>query len=166
VQEVGQLTHSQEQGGEFTSEKTSRTAKIVLNGSVTEVFPLFNPVEESKWEPRFQPSFIYPADHRVQKGMTFKTPAHGQDGEFVWRINEYDEATYHIQYLVFAPHQVFTITIDCEEVDEMKTSARVTYEFIALEVRGIALNEARGKRIFADDLSDWERSINRYLERR
>lgn len=148
---------------EFTSEKLSRTAEIVLEGDPGEVFPLFNPLEEPKWAPQFQPIVIYPADRQVQEGMTFKTAANEHEGELVWRINEYDEATLHLQYLVFNQRQVFTITIDCSELDDRKTLARVTYDFIALGQPGVASNQARADRIFADDLSDWEKAINRYV---
>ena len=151
------------QGDEFTAEKVIRTAEIVLNGHIAEVFPLFNPVEEPKWAPQFQPRFIYPADQTVQQGMTFKTAGHGDEADLVWRINEYDQATYHIQYLVYATDRYWTITIDCHEADGGKTSARVTYDFLPLEQAGVAVSQASIDALFANDLTDWEQAINSYL---
>jgi len=152
--------------GTFHAERISKTATIQINGSIDEVFPLFNPVEEPKWEPKFEPHFIYPADHTVQQGMTFKTAGRGDEKEFAWVINQYDEAAFHIQYLVFTPYRYWTITIDCQSMGEGKTSAKVTYEFTALEPAGIGINELHLESMYASDLSDWEHAINRYLESR
>ena len=154
------------QGDEFTAEKVTRTAEIVLNGRIAEVFPLFNPVEEPKWAPEFQPKFVYAADRTVQQGMTFKTAGHGDEADLVWRINEYDQATYHIQYLVYATDRYWTITIDCHEADGGKTSARVTYDFLPLERAGVAVSRASINVLFANELTDWEQAINSYLARR
>ena len=167
AQDTGHGTHAPaEQGDEFTAEKVTRTAEIVLNGAIAEVFPLFNPVEEPKWAPQFQPRSIYPADQTVQQGMTFKTAGHGDEADLVWRINEYDQAAYHIQYLVYGTGRYWTITIDCREVDGGKTSARVTYDFLPLEQAGVAVSQASVNAMFANDLTDWEQAINSYLEGR
>ena len=98
--------------------------------------------------------------------MTFKTAGRGDEKEFAWVINQYDEAAFHIQYLVFTPYRYWTITIDCQSMGEGKTSANVTYEFTALEPAGIRINELHLESMYASDLSDWERAINRYLESR
>jgi hypothetical protein len=153
-------------GSSFCSERISKTATIQLNGTIDVVFPLFNPVEEPKWEPRFKPHFIYPPDQSVQQGMTFKTAGHGDEKEFAWVVNQYDEAAFHIQYLVFTPYRYWTITIDCQRSGKNKTSATVTYEFTALEARGIGLNKIRLESMYASNLLDWEDAINRYLEGR
>ena len=167
TQDAGHSTHAQSaQVGEFTAEKITRSAEIVLNGAIAEVFPLFNPVEEPKWAPQFQPRFIYPAEQSVQLEMTFKTAGHGDEADLVWRINEYDDAAHHIQYLVFGTGRYWTITIDCQEVEGGETSARVTYTFIPLEQAGVAVSEASVSAVFANDLSDWEQAINNYLEGR
>lgn len=152
-----------DQGDQFTAEKVTRTAEIVLNGPIAEVFPLFNPVEEPKWAPHFQPRFIYPADLTVQQGMTFKTAGHDAEADLIWRINEYDEATHHIQYLVYGTNRYWTITIDCREVDGGKTSASVTYDFLPLEQAGVAVSRASIDALFAHDLKDWEQAINSSL---
>ncbi|MCY3546871.1 MAG: hypothetical protein OXH49_08305 [Gemmatimonadetes bacterium] len=151
------------QGHGFSAERLARTAEIVLDGPIAEVFPLFNPVEEPKWAPHFQPRFIYPADRTVQQGMTFKTAGHGDEADLVWRINEFDPAAYHIQYLVYGKDRYWTITIDCREADGGQTSARVTYDFLPLEEAGVAASEASLNAMFAHDLKNWEDAINSYL---
>lgn len=164
---IGHGAHaSAEHGHGFIAERLTRTAEIDLNGPIAEVFPLFNPVEEPKWAPQFQPRFIYPADQTVQQGMTFKTVGHGDEADLVWRINEYDPAAYHIQYLVYGADRYWTITIDCREVDRGKTSARVTYDFLPLEEAGVATSGASLNAMFENDLADWEQAINNYLEGR
>jgi len=162
--DIGHGAHeSAAQDQEFSAERLTRTAEIDLDGPIAEVFPLFNPVEEPKWAPHFQPRFIYPADRTVQQGMTFKTAGHGDEADLVWRINEYDPAGYHIQYLVYGTDRYWTITIDCHEVDGLRTSARVTYDFLPLEEAGVAVSEASLNAMFAHDLKNWEDAINNYL---
>jgi hypothetical protein len=157
-------THGQEQPGEaFMAEKITRTAEIKLAGPIEDVFPLFNPVEEPKWAPQFQPSFVYPADNSVELGMTFTTAGHGDEADLVWRINHYDVAQHHIQYLVFGTNRYWTITIDCWAATDGQTNARVTYDFTPLSAAGAALSEAKANHMFEDDLADWENAINRYL---
>jgi len=165
--DIGHGAHaSAEQGPGFSAERLIRTAEIDLNGPIAEVFPLFNPVEEPKWAPQFQPRFIYPADQTVQQGMTFKTAGHGNEADLVWRINEYDPAAHHIQYLVYGANRYWTITIDCREDDPGKTAARVTYDFLPLEQAGVAVSEASLNAMFANDLTHWEQAINSYLKGR
>lgn len=162
--DIGHGAHaSPAQDHEFSAERLTRTAEIVLDGPIADVFPLFNPIEEPKWAPHFQPRFIYPADRTVQQGMTFKTAGHGDEADLVWRINEYDPAAYHIQYLVYGTDRYWTITIDCREVDGGRTSARVTYDFLPLEEAGVAVSEASLNTMFAHDLKNWEDAINSYL---
>lgn len=162
--DIGHDTHaSRAQDHGFSAERLTRTAEIDLDGPIAEVFPLFNPIEEPKWAPHFQPRFIYPADRTVQQGMTFKTAGHGDEADLVWRINEYDPAAYHIQYLVYGTDRYWTITIDCRDVDGGRTSARVTYDFLPLEAAGVAASEASLNAMFAHDLKNWEDAINNYL---
>lgn len=162
--DIGHGAHaSAGQDHQFSAERLTRTAEIDLDGPIAEVFPLFNPVEEPKWAPHFQPKFIYPADRTVQHGMTFKTAGHGDEADLVWRINEYDPAAYHIQYLVYGTDRYWTITIDCREVDDGRTSARVTYDFLPLEEAGVAVSGASLNAMFAHDLKNWEDAINSHL---
>ncbi len=153
--------------GDFKSEKVSKTATIVLNGSIENVFPLFNPVEEQKWAPVFKPHFIYPSDETIQEGMSFKTAGHGDESEFLWIITKYNKASHLIQYLVSTPNRYWTITISCEETSENspKTSAKISYTYYALNGKGIKLNSDHLERIYSKGLKDWEEAINEFLNK-
>ena len=151
---------------EFTSEKISQTASIVLKGKVDEVFPLFNPIEEQKWAPVFKPHFIYPSDNLVQEGMSFKTAGHGDEPEYLWIITKYNLESHLVQYLVSTANRYWTISVECKEYegDSKQTSAKITYSYFALTEKGVELNIKHLDKIYSNSLIDWEEAINSYLK--
>ena len=72
--------------GSFVSKSIRKQASITLHGPVDTVWPLFDPVNETKWAPAWQPEFVFPADGSVREGMVLRTASHG--GESSALINE------------------------------------------------------------------------------
>src|SRR5438045_4813145 len=61
-------------------EQRPRSFIIALNGSVTDVTPLFGPVREAEWAPEWSPRFIHPAQGVQCEGVIFTTsPTAGID---------------------------------------------------------------------------------------
>lgn len=159
--------HNELKATDFKSKKVSKTATILLNGSIENVFPLFNPIEEQKWEPAFIPQFIYPSDETVQEGMSFKTGGHGDETEYLWIITKYDQSKHLIQYLVSTSNRYWTITVKCSESGDKSapTSANITYTYYALNETGIQMNSKSLERMYSRELKDWEEAINTYLNK-
>lgn len=151
---------------DFKSEKIAKTATIILNGNIENVFPLFNPIEEQKWAPVFKPHFIFPSDESVQEGMSFKTAGHGDEPEFLWVITKYNKEDHLIQYLVSTSNRYWTITVACKQAgdDLAQTSAEITYAYFGLNEKGLTLNKMHLDRMYAKSLKDWEEAINNYLK--
>lgn len=154
------------EASDFKSEKISKTANITLNGNIETVFPLFNPIEEQKWAPVFKPQFIYPTDETVQEGMSFKTAGQGSESEYLWIITKYDTTENQIQYLVSTDNRYWTITIICKTAPDNndQTSANITYTYYALNNDGVKMNKSHLKKMYSNNLEDWESAINAYLK--
>lgn len=151
----------------FKAEKISKTATIIVNDTITTVFPLFGAFEERKWAKGWNPVLIYPSTEIIEEGTTFKTHGHGhEEKEFIWRVSKYDAENFLIQYLVSTENRYWTITVKFIPATGGKTSATITYTFIGLNELGNQLNRHFLEAMYKHNLSDWEEAINHYLAKR
>lgn len=149
----------------FKAERISKTATITLNGNIKDVFLLFDAFEERKWEPDWDLTLIYPEREVIEEGTTFKTEGHGhEEAEFLWIVSKYQPKNYLIQYLVSTSNRFWTITVKCNQLDNNKTKAEVTYSFTGLNEKGNKINKQSLDRMYAHNLKDWEEAINYYLK--
>jgi len=148
----------------FTAEMIIQTATILLNDRLDKVFPLFGAFEERKWSEGWNPSLIYPQKEIIEEGTTFRTHGHGHgENEFIWTVSKYDQARFLIQYLVYSPNRIWTITITCSPVSDHTSSAEITYSFTGLNETGNEINRHFLQIIYQHNLSDWAEDINHYL---
>lgn len=153
----------------FTAEKVSKTATIMVNDSISAVFPLFGAFEERKWAEGWNPTLVYPATEIMEEGTTFKTKGHGHghdEGEFIWRVSKYESENFVIQYMVTSENRYWTITIQCGSAPNNKTSATITYTFIGLNELGNRLNKHAIENMYSHNLEDWQEAMNNYLAKR
>ena len=150
---------------DFNAERISKSAKIILNENLKNVFPLFTPFEERKWAEGWNPELIYPTEELVEEGTVFKTKGHGHDeNEFLWLISKYQPEVGIIQYNVSTQNRIWTITIKCIQIiAEKKTKAEITYSFTGLNSIGNKINKIALERMFSENLKDWEKAINLHL---
>lgn len=141
-----------------------QTAEITLNGSVDEVFPMFDPINESLWAPHWKIERVHPREGSVEQGMIFKPVIENHD-KSLWIINKLDKNEHQIEYLAFtAGHGLKRISIDCDSISDTKTRASITYEITALSPESAQelteyTPEHHNKRIL-----HWESLINAVLE--
>ncbi len=150
----------------FKSERITRTRRIILNGPLGEVFPLFGPIKESEWAAGWSPKIIYLVGDLIEEYMVFTTTSHhGQEPDSTWTVSRYQPENAFIEYTVFAPERLWWITIHCREsIPNKQTEAEVTYCYTGLTEQGNLINQKALERMFAHDLKDWEEEINFYLE--
>lgn len=151
----------------FKAEMVTKTATIIVNGDITQVFPLFGAFEERKWARGWNPTLIYPATETIEEGTTFRTPGHMHgENEYLWRVSKYETQQSLIQYMVYARDRCWTITIKCAILPDHKTRATITYSFVGLNALGNEMNQHFIGVLYQDDLKDWEEVINNYLRNR
>ncbi len=145
----------------------SNTARIILEGSIENVFPLFSPIEEKKWEGDWNPDFLYPANGEFVENLVFKTKSHHKtEKEYNWIISHLDTKNYLVVYTVFTENRVWTIKVQCEDIGKNKTAAEIKYTFTSLNEKGIEINRESLEKMYEKELKDWEAAINHFLETR
>ena len=143
----------------FLAKHVEKSASITLHGDIDSVWPLFDPINESKWVSVWNPELLHPNDGQVQEGMVFRT-----SGGMTWVLSRYDRQNYRITYTVYHAEEVRTIDIQCSKHGTSYTDATVTYRFVGLTELGNQLIEKAAKRMFASDLRDWQKLINHFLK--
>ena len=154
----GHSAHHAETEMPFPAKHVEKSATITLHGDIDTVWPLFDPINESKWVSVWKPEILYPASRAVQEGMVFRT--HGT----VWVVTRYDTERRRITYTVSHPEKVHTIDVQCTKHGASLTDATVTYSYTGLSEAGNELVVEDANKMFANDLEDWQKLINHYLE--
>jgi hypothetical protein len=148
----------------FVAQRVSKTAVIQLNGSIEKVFSLFGAFEERKWADKWNPKLVYPLTERIEEGTVFKTKGHGHnEAGFLWIVTKYQPNEHLIQYLVSTENRCWTIIIKCTGSDKL-TSAEITYSYTGLNLIGNQINPIAIQSIYKQNLKDWEKAINYYLQ--
>jgi hypothetical protein len=148
----------------FKPERISKCASIELNGSIDKVFPLFGPIREKAWAEGWDPEILYSISGDLEEHMIFRTKAHSHSEEFyTWIIAQFSQEQHRIEYTVSTSNRIWFIRIDCSANGE-KTIAKICYTYTSLTPEGSELNREALKRMYAHDLSDWQRAINYYLK--
>jgi hypothetical protein len=147
---------------EFKPERVQRSASFIVNSTVDKSFPLFGPLLEMEWAAGWEPRVIYLEQKLVEEHMIFKTKSqYGED--YLWAVTQYDPTNYFIEYAVTAPERIWFIRVVCRSEDD-KTKVTVTYSYTGLSEKGNRQNKEALNRMFENDLKDWEKAINYYLE--
>src|SRR4029077_2673712 len=151
------------EAGTAVVEQRTQSFTIILDGSVSDVTPLFGPVREAEWAPDWSPRFIHPAQGVQREGVVFTTsPGHGRDR--LWLLTTYEVGNSRVEYVVVTP--TFTtneIKIRVVPDGEQNVKARITYRRASLvpeaneEVAKLDAHWAEEQRIH------WETAINEAL---
>ena len=147
----------------FNAVRITRTATIRLEARPEIVFPLFGPLEERRWEPSWNPAFLYPPSGATQRDAVF-TATHADGTPSFWTIVAFEPADFCISYVRMHPAtHIARIDISCAGGSDATTQAQVTYTFTGLSAHGNAYVETFTEAHYADWLRSWEAAINRYL---
>jgi hypothetical protein len=141
-------------------------AELSLNHAPADVFPLFGPVLEKRWEPDWDPQIIYAeTDEAAEKGAVFTTQ-HPAGPVTVWTITHYDLADHAIEYVRVTPGIALVhIAIRCEPAPGDTTRAEVAYTLTGLSEQGNAHVTAVANDHRRNLKHHWEQAINRALGR-
>src|SRR5438046_10060435 len=85
-----------------TVEQRTQSFTIILNGSVSEVTPLFGPVREAEWAPDWSPRLIHLVQGVQREGVVFTTSP-GDGRARLWLLTTYDVRNGGVQYAVVTP---------------------------------------------------------------
>ena len=148
----------------FQGKSVTRTARIKLNGSVSEVFPLFEPVNEKKWAHGWDPTVIFPAGGPVNPGLVFTTD-HDSGPTAIWNMITHDTDARLVEYLkVQSDVNVIRVTVRCEAIEAIVTEAQVTYTMTSLTKNGDQTVDDFTDEFYSVWIDSWAEAINFYLK--
>lgn len=147
------------------AELISREAVIHLAAAVSEVFPLFEPLNEKLWVDEWNPRILYPATGRATEGMVFTTkPRFAGEADYAWILTRLDPFIHLVQYTVYVPERIWFIKVHCTAAPG-GTKATISYSYLGLTPEGHKTNQVALEQMFANELRDWEAALNGYLDR-
>jgi hypothetical protein len=117
-------------------EQRTESFTVRVNGSVTEVTPLFGPVRESEWAPTWKPRFLHPVEGGQREGAVF-TAISADGRERLWLVTNYDVENGRVEYVFMSPgftaaHLKIAVSPD----GQGKTKVAVNYRYSALSEAG------------------------------
>jgi hypothetical protein len=159
------ITTQQEVLLDFKPERISRSATFTVHGKTENVFPLFGPVREAEWAEGWQPEILYRTSDQtlVEEHMIFQTNGREGEGKYTWVITQYQPEEFVIEYTISTQERIWFVKVECKSFQD-DTNVKVTYTYTGLSEEGNTKNEQALKRMFANDLKDWEEAINYYLK--
>jgi hypothetical protein len=149
--------------GTAVVEQRTQSFTIILNGSISDVTPLFGPVREAEWAPDWSPRFIHPEQGVQREGVVFTTsPGHGRDR--LWLLTTYDVTNGRVEYVVVST--AFTaneIKIRVVPYGEQHCKATIMYRRSALAPEGNEEVAKLGEHWAEEQRIHWETAINEAL---
>ena len=134
------------------------TIVLRLNAAADRAFPMFDPVNETRWSPDWHPTLL--GDGHVAAGLVFTTI--DEHGRTPWLLDRYDARAREIRYVITRPATLTTIDIAVIPDGARASVATVTYTRTALEAGAVD-----SVRAFAHDFPSqgphWESAINAAL---
>jgi hypothetical protein len=149
----------------MSNNHVSRTATITLNAPPDRILPLFTAYGETLWITGWNPEYVYPEDGEAKTGSVWKTQHDKNDPETVWVTINYDTETHSVTYVNVTPNkQVTWIDIQCDALDDTKTSAQITYTITTLGEKGTDYIKQLTQEHYDHWMQhSWEKAINYYL---
>ena len=143
----------------------SRTATITLNDSPDQIFPLFTAYGETLWVTGWNPEYVYPKDGQAKTYSVWKTRHDENDPETIWVTINYDSEAHAVTYVNVTPdNRVARIDIQCDAIDDGKTSAQITYTITALGEKGLHYIKQLSQEYYEHWMQhSWKTAINDYL---
>jgi hypothetical protein len=118
-----------------TREHAETSIVFDLPASAATALPLFGPVREAEWSPRWNPQILFPPDRRQVAGAVFTTKQ--DNGELVWMLVAYDQAALRVEYVKVWPGMCATkLDIALKDTGRNTSEATVTYRNTSLSDAG------------------------------
>jgi hypothetical protein len=127
------------------------------------VMPLLTAARENEWAAVFQPRILHEGEPPGGLRGLFVTGEGAE--ETLWTMTDYDPAAGHVAYFRTIPGVIGVhIDIRLEGDGAAGCRATVSYTYAALGAEGNARVEAMTEERYREQMVEWARAINHYLE--
>lgn len=142
------------------STHVKRSGTMTLQGSVEKVFPLFGPVDESKWAEGWEPSIKYGSNSEAGTIFTIADPH-----PMTWVLTRFDSQNHGLQYVIVPQNdRVAQIDIDCHAASRTETLCQFSYSLTALAPSAQDAIENYTQELHDRRLIHLQMALNHYLE--
>lgn len=145
--------------------KIKHTANFEIDQSVEVLFPLFSAEGEKLWVPNWDYENVVDTKE-LHEDYIFLTKIHDHAStKAIWLVKKYDPNSYLVQFYKVEPEdKVGIVTVQCTRLKESKTRVEVTYEYVALTVRGVRFIDKFTKPIYDEFIAEWKNMLVKYFE--
>jgi hypothetical protein len=144
----------------------SGSFSVALRAPAAQALPLFDPLGEARWAPRWEPVFARASDRTtLPEGAVFTT--RGDDGRpMTWLLQRYDRRSGEIAYAVFVPDDaVISIRIVVHDRTPGTSEAQVSYDVVAISTAGDRFVQDF-RTSFPHMQPHWQRALDAATDRR
>ncbi len=143
--------------------RVSHTYEQTINGTITDIMPLYCPVRELDWCENWNPKMVYSNCGVVEKDCIFII-SHGEE-DVVWIVSDYDIEKGHVVMYYQIPKVLVTkLKIQLTPIAENKTKAVITYTKTSLSKLGDKVLKEFSKNEYDIMMDSWEKAMNHYLK--
>lgn len=135
----------------------------INTGTPEQVFPLLCPVREKDWLDGWEYEMIFSKSGVVEQDCVFSTPHHGEL-KTIWYVTHHNKNNHIVEFIRTTPDEsVVKINIQLSAIDESKTKAHITYQYLGLnEVQNQHIENQLEKE-FTAAMYWWQKAINHFL---
>lgn len=149
----------------FNGIQASRIYKQINNAKPEVVFPLLCPVREKDWIDGWDYKMIFSKSGLIEKDCVFSTLHHGNE-ETIWYVTDYDKDKYRLEFIRVTPREeVVRINIYLVDNENGTTTSNISYQYTGLNESKNAWIEDKLDIEFKNNMIEWEKAINYYLEK-
>jgi len=151
--------------GNFKGSRRVLESTISIASDPDTIFPLLCPVREAEWLEGWEGRPIFAASGVAELDGVYST-AHGGEEDTLWVITRFEPARRELEFVSFIPEmQVVHLGIRVAPEGKDRSRLSVRYVRTGLSDRGnLAIEQLATTGEFAAMMSDWERSMNRFLQ--
>ena len=148
----------------FVAKRVTRSHRLEIEGSPSDVFPLLCPVRERDWLHGWDCDMVYSESGYAEEGGVFTTAGTGGEADTIWLITRRDEANQVIQFARITPgSRAVKLDIVVSKKGDCASNVDIRYQFTALNEAGNRFTDGYSEEKFLKVMRFWERSMNHYL---
>jgi hypothetical protein len=138
----------------FTPLSRTFVGTLHVDEEVSKAFPLFSPLGEKSWVPKWNPELLFPPDTKWDQGLIFTTEG------AVWVVAALDRTAHTVSYYRVEPERlVANVRVACRPEDDGRTEVEVSYTFVGLTDAGNETIGAMSDAEYTQKLVNWEKWI-------
>jgi len=144
--------------------KIRHSREFEIKRGIDEVFPLFSAEGEKSWVPDWDYENIM-GTTELCEDYIFLTENHDHgSGNAIWLVKKFEPKNYFVQFYKVEPKdKVGIITVQCFQKEEIKTTVKVTYEYIAISEKGAGFIKDFDKNAYEKFINEWETLLDKYF---